>query len=452
VASARRRPAARPAGRSRAREAYARVFGALRDHSRLFSEAIPLIASENIPSPAVREALLSDFGNRYAEGWPGERVYAGCEHIDRVEVECMGLARRLFRAGFADVRPTSGVVANLAIYSAFSDPGDVMIAPSIPAGGHISHGKREHAGTAGLVHGLDIEFYPFDADEMAIDVDATKKKVRALKAARRLPKIAMLGGSLFLFPHPVAELSGFFRSRKVHVNYDAAHVAGLIAGGKFQDPLREGADTMTLSTHKTLFGPQGGLVLGSKSHAEAIKRAVFPGLTSSHHIHHMAAKAVAFAEAIEFGRKYAAQVVSNARRLAEELSSQGLRVLGERRGFTESHQVAVDVWDHADGGAVERALERANIIVNRQLIPGDIRAGRNYMKPGGIRLGVSEVTRLGMRGGEMAEIARLIRSVIVDGADAARTRRAARELRKGHQRARYCFEGRRGAYDYVRLR
>lgn len=451
MAGTRARPAARAAGRSRAREAYSRVFGALRDHSRLFSEAIPLIASENVPSPAVREALLSDFGNRYAEGWPGERVYAGCEHIDRVEVECMGLARRLFRAEFADVRPISGVVANLAVYSAFSEPGDVMMAPSIPAGGHISHGKREHAGTAGLVHGLDIEFYPFDAAEMAIDVDATKKKVRALKGPRA-PKIAMLGGSLFLFPHPVKELSAFFRSRKAHVNYDAAHVAGLIAGGRFQDPLREGADTMTLSTHKTLFGPQGGLVLGSKSHAEAIKRAVFPGLTSSHHIHHMAAKAVAFAEAIEFGRKYATQVVSNAKRLAGELSSLGLDVLGERRGFTESHQVAVNVWDHADGGAVERALERANIIVNRQLIPGDIRAGRNYMRPGGIRLGVSEVTRLGMRGGEMAEIAALIKAVIVDGADAARVRRAARELRKGHQKARYCFDGRRGAYEYVRLR
>ncbi len=450
----RRRPAAKAAGSgsSTAKKAYMRVFGSLKDHSRLFSEAIPLIASENIPSPAVREALLSDFGNRYAEGWPGERVYAGCAHIDKVEVECMRLARRLFKAEFADVRPISGVVANLAIYSAFSDPGDTMIAPSIPAGGHISHGKREHSGTAGLVHGLNIEFYPFDADEMAIDVDATKKKVRALKRDGRTPRMAMLGGSLFLFPHPVAELSGFFKSHKMHLNYDAAHVAGLIAGGKFQDPLREGADTMTMSTHKTLFGPQGGLVLGAESHGEAIKRAVFPGLTSSHHIHHMAAKAVAFAETIEFGRAYAAQVISNAKRLAEELSSLGLCVLGERRGFTQSHQIAVNVWEYADGGAVEAALERANIIVNRQLIPGDIKAGRNYMRPGGIRIGVSEVTRLGMRGGEMAEIARLIKAAIVDGGDARRIRTAARELRKSHQKARYCFDGRLGAYEYVRLR
>ena len=450
-----KRPAVRTASRrkvSTARGAYRRIFGTLKDHSRLFSEAIPLIASENIISPAVREALLSDFGNRYAEGWPGERVYAGCAHIDKVEVECMRLAKRLFRAEFADVRPISGVVANLAVYSGFSDPGDVMMAPSIPAGGHISHGKREHSGTAGLVHGLEIEFYPFDAVEMSIDVDATKKKVRALKKAGRAPKIAMFGGSLFLFPHPVSELASFFKSHKTHINYDAAHVAGLIAGGKFQDPLREGVDTMTLSTHKTLFGPQGGLVLGHKRDAETIKRAVFPGLTSSHHIHHMAAKAVAFAEALEFGRAYASQVVSNARRLAGELCARGFTVLGERRGFTESHQVAVDVWDHADGGSVEMLLERANIIVNRQLIPGDIKAGRDYMRPGGIRIGVSEVTRLGMRGAEMAEIADLIKAVIIDKQDHARVRAAARALRRGHQKAGYCFDSKSGAYEYIRLR
>ena len=434
------------------RESYKKIFAKLREHHRWFENSIPLIASENVPSPAVREAIVSDFGNRYAEGWPGERVYAGCTYIDDVEFECMRLAKRLFRARFADVRPISGVVANLAVYSAFSDPGDVMLAPSIPAGGHISHGKREHSGTAGLVHGLEIEFYPFDAQEMAIDVDATKKKVAALKRDGRLPRIAMFGGSLFLFPHPVGELSEFLGGHGMHVNYDAAHVAGLIAGGKFQDPLREGADTMTMSTHKTLFGPQGGLVLGSEGHAEAIKRATFPGLTSSHHINNMAAKAVAFAEALEFGRAYAGQVVRNARALAEALSSEGFKVLGEGRGFTRSHQVAVDVLGHSDGGRAEAALERANIIVNRQLIPGDIKAGRSYMRPGGIRLGVSEVTRLGMGRDQMAEIAGLIREALVDGRDPRRLLPRVRALRRGHQKVRYCFGGRLGAYEYVRLR
>lgn len=434
------------------KDSYKKIFAALKKHNRLFESSIPLIASENVVSPAVKEALISDFGNRYAEGWPGERVYAGCVHIDEVENECMALARRLFRAKFADVRPISGVVANLAVYSAFSNPGDTMLAPSIPAGGHISHGKREHSGTAGLVHGLNIEFFAFDAEEMNLDVDGTKKKVAGLDRAGAVPKIAMFGGSLFLFPHPVKELSEFLKGYGMHVNYDAAHVAGLIAGRKFQDPLREGVDTMTMSTHKTLFGPQGGLVLGGKEHAGEIKKAVFPGLTSSHHIHHMAAKAVTFAEALEFGRDYAGQVVRNARALAEALHGFGFKVLGEKNGFTKSHQVAVDVAEHSDGGRAEIELERAGIIVNRQLIPGDIKAGRNYFHPGGIRLGVPEITRLGMREGEMREVAAFIRQVVIDGRDPRRVATKVRAFRKDFQKVGFCFEGRLGAYEYVRLR
>src|SRR5881628_486983 len=178
-----------------AKKAYDDVLRLMREHHNWFDRSIPLIASENVPSPAVREALTCDFGNRYAEGWPGERVYAGCIYIDQVELICNDLARKVFRSEFADCRATSGVVANLAIYSAFSNPGDIMLAPSIPSGGHISHGKKEHSGTAGLVHGLDIEFYPFDAEEMSIDVDKTKQKVIELEKAGRTPKLAMFGGS-----------------------------------------------------------------------------------------------------------------------------------------------------------------------------------------------------------------------------------------------------------------
>ncbi len=434
------------------KESYRLVFSRLKKHNKWFSESIPLIASENIPSPAVREALLSDFGNRYAEGWPGERVYAGCTYIDEVEIECTRLARALYKAEFADVRPISGVVANLVVYSAFTQPGDTMLAPSIPAGGHISHGKKEHSGTAGLVHGLDVEFYPFDAAEMNIDVDKTRQKIQKAADSGKTPKMAMFGGSLFLFPHPVKELADFLKGYGMHINYDAAHVAGLIAGGVFQDPLREGADTMTMSTHKTLFGPQGGLVLGGNSHEEAIKKATFPGMTSSHHIHHMAAKAVAFAEALEFGQAYARQVVSNARALAEELSSMGFKVLGEANNYTRSHQIAVNVLDHSDGGRVEADLERANIIVNRQLIPGDIKAGRNYFHPGGIRLGVSEITRLGMKKDEMRQVAEMIRQVVIDGKDPVKIKAKAARLRRDFQGVRYCFDGKLGAYEYVRLR
>ena len=438
--------------KSQNKESYDKIFTKLKEHHKWFENSIPLIASENIPSPAVREAIISDFGNRYAEGWPGERVYAGCVYIDDVEFECMKLAKKLYKAKFVDVRPISGVVANLVVYSAFTNPGDVMLAPSIPAGGHISHGKKEHFGTAGLVHGLEIEFYPFDAEEMTIDVDKTKQKVKVLKKDKRLPKMAMFGGSLFLFPHPVKELSDFLKSYDMHINYDAAHVAGLIAGGKFQDPLREGADTMTMSTHKTLFGPQGGLVLGFEKDEEVIKKATFPGLTSSHHIHHMAGKAVAFAEFLEFGKDYADQVIKNAKSFAEALSEMGFKVLGEKRGFTKSHQIAVNVLDYSDGGKVEAELEKANIIVNRQLIPGDIKAGRNYFHPSGIRLGVSEITRLGMKKSEMQEIASLIKQVVIEKKDPKKILQKVKALRKNYQKVQFCFDNKLGAYEYVKLR
>jgi len=434
------------------KEAYERIFASLEKHNQWFNDSIPLIASENVPSPAVREAIISDFGNRYAEGWPGERVYAGCTYIDEVEIQCMNLAKKLFGAEFADVRPISGVVANLAIYSAFSNPGDVMIAPSIPAGGHISHGKKEHSGTAGLVHGLDIEFFAFDSEEMNLDVDKTKAKVEDLSSQGKLPKIAMFGGSVFLFPHPVKELADFLKGYDIHINYDAAHVAGLIAGDKFQDPLREGVDTMTMSTHKTLFGPQGGLVLAFEKDAEAIKKATFPGLTSSHHIHHMAAKAVTFAETLEFGKDYASQTIKNAKALAVALNDLGFKVLGEKKGFTQSHQTVVNVLDYGDGGKIEADLEKANIIVNRQLIPGDIKAKRHYMHPGGIRLGTSEVTRLGMKESEMGQIASFIKSVVVDNKDPKEVVKQVAEFRKNYQKTQYCFDNKLGAYEYVKLR
>ena len=434
------------------KDAYDEVFENLQKHNKWFENSIPLIASENVPSPAVREAIISDFGNRYAEGWPGERVYAGCTYIDEVEVQCMDLAKRLFKAEFADVRPISGVVANLAIYSAFSNPGDVMIAPSIPAGGHISHGKKEHSGTAGLVHGLEIEFFAFDPEEMNIDVEKTKAKIQELDKQGKLPKIAMFGGSVFLFPHPVKELADFLKGYNIHINYDAAHVAGLIAGDQFQDPLREGVDTMTMSTHKTLFGPQGGLVLAFEKDADAIKKATFPGLTSSHHIHHMAGKAITFAEALEFGKEYASQTIKNAKLLAAELANLGFKVLGEKMGYTESHQTVVNVLDYGDGGKIEADLEKANIIVNRQLIPGDLKAKRNYMSPGGIRLGTSEITRLGMKESEMQQIASLIKQVIIDKKDPKEITSQVIDFRKNYQKTEYCFDNKLGAYEYVKLR
>jgi len=422
----------------------------MKEHHRWFSESIPLIASENIPSAAVREALMSDFGNRYAEGWPGERVYAGCVYIDQVELICNELAKKVFRSEFADCRATSGVVANLAIYAAFSQPGDYMIAASIPNGGHISHGKKENFGTAGLVHGLNIEYYPF-SKEMTIDVDETKKKVQEMARDGKSPKLGMFGGSLFLFPHPVKELANFMHDHGIYINYDGAHVAGLIAGGEFQDPLKEGADSMTMSSHKTLWGPQGGIIVSLEKHAEPIKKAVFPGNTSSHHLHHVAGKAIALAESLQFGKDYAKQVIKNARALAGELVGFGFGVLGEKKGYTASHQIAVDVSKFGDGGTIEKDLEKANIILNRQLLPGDIKAGRHYMHPSGVRIGVPEITRLGMKESEMKEVAGFIKRVVVDKQDPHIVAKDVADFRKQFRRLHYAFDNTIGAYEYISL-
>ena len=435
-----------------AKESYYKVFDLVEKHHGWFKSSIPLIASENIPSPAVREAIVSDFGNRYAEGWPGERVYAGCIYIDEVELICNELAKKVFKSEFADCRATSGVVANLAIYSAFSNPGDHMLAASIPTGGHISHGKKEHSGTAGLVHGLNIEHYPFSKEDMTIDVDATKKKVDEMIANSKKPAIAMFGGSLFLFPHPVKELAGFMHDNNIYVNYDGAHVAGLIAGGEFQDPIGEGSDSMTMSSHKTLWGPQGGIIVSQEKYADNIKKAIFPGNTSSHHLHHVAGKAIALAESLEFGREYARQVIKNAKTLAESLANFGFTVLGEKRGYTESHQLAVDVSKFGDGGTIEKELEKANIILNRQLLPGDIKSGKHYMHPSGVRIGVPEVTRLGMKESEMKEIASFIKEIVIDKSDPKQVANSVSAFREQFQKVQYAFENSTDAYEYIKIR
>jgi len=434
------------------RKAYETTFELLQQHHKWFQQNIPLIASENVPSPAVREALLTDFGNRYAEGWPGERIYAGCVYIDQVELICNDMMRKLFNAEFVDVRPISGVVANLVVYTAFSEPGDVMMALSIPSGGHITMGKKELGGTAGAVHGLVVEYLPLDYKEMNIDIEKAKERVARLTKEGKPPKLVMFGGSVFPFPHPVKELADTFHETGATVGYDAAHVAGLIAGGVFQDPLREGADVVSMSTHKTFFGPQHGGVLSWNKHADKIKRATFPGMVSNHHLHALAGVTIACAEMQEFGRDYAHQIVKNSKALGQALYERGFNVLAEHKGFTESHVIIIDITKYGDGGTLEKELEKANVIINRNLLPWDIKEGRHFMNPGGIRLGTSEVTRLGMKEIEMQEIAQFIKRVVIDKEDVERVKADVLEFRKDYQRVLYCFENATEAYNYIKIR
>lgn len=428
------------------------VLNLLEKHHEWFKNSIPLIAAENITSPAVREAMVSDFQHRYAEGWPGERLYAGCRYIDQVELMAMELARTVYKAEFADVRPISGVVANLVAYSAFAEPGDVMIALAIPHGGHISHGKKKWGGTAGVVRGLDVERYEFDEENFEIDVDGTRKRLEKIVNEGKKPNIFLLGASVFLFPHPVKEISEMAKEYDAKVVYDGAHVAGLIAGKRFQDPLREGADAFTMSTHKTLAGPQHGMVVSWSKYEEIIKRVTFPGLVSNHHLHAVAGVAIALAEALAFYEDYADQIIRNSKALAQALYEKGIDVLFEHRGFTESHTIVADVTKYMNGSEAQKALERANIILNMNLIPKDYKLKTDYRRPSGIRIGTQEVTRLGMREGEMVDIADFIKKVIVDGRKPEDVAREVEEFRKDYQNVHYCFPSVTEAYEYVKIR
>ena len=428
------------------------------EHNKLFNNSIPLIASENITSPAVDEACNSDFSHRYAEGWVGERVYAGCKYIDLVEDICMELAKEYFKCVHADVRPISGVVANLAMYNAFTSEnnGKMLIMP-IPKGGHISHAPKFTKsgmaiyGTAGTVRGLNIEYMAFDSDEMNIDPDATAKIIRDVK-----PEMVLFGGSVFLFPHPVKELSEVAKEVGANIGYDAAHVAGLIGSGYFQDPLREGADAMTMSTHKTLPGPQHGTLVSNREDLiETLKPCMFPALLSNHHLHNVAGLAIALAEMLEYGKEYHKDVIDNAKALGQALYERGMNVLMEHKGFTESHQIVVDITNFEKsiglGGDIERLVEDANIIINRNLLPWDIAQGRHYKNPGGLRLGTSEVTRLGMGKSEMIDIADFFKDLLIDKKDPKKVKQEVAEFKKGFQEIRYCFQSPNKAYEYIKF-
>ncbi|MHC1635972.1 MAG: serine hydroxymethyltransferase [Candidatus Methanospirareceae archaeon] len=409
------------------------IVEAVRKHHELYKNALPMIASENITSRTARMLLASDLSHRYAEGEVGERFYEGCEYIDEIEERAIRYAKLLFKSEHVNIKPTSGVNANIAAFLALTSPSDKIMALSVPAGGHISHSRYSAAG----IRDLRVVEHPFDIEEMNIDADAMVKEIK-----RNKPSLILFGGSLFLFPHPVAEAKEAAEEVGARIMYDASHVLGLIAGGKFQDPLREGADVVTGSTHKTFPGPQGAIILCNKEWKDKIDKAVFPGTVSNHHLHHIAALAITLLEMLHFGEEYASQTISNAKTLAQYLYEAGFNVLCEKKGFTMSHQIAIDVSDYGGGAKVAKRLRMANIITNKNMLPFN----KNPKEPSGIRIGVQEVTRLGMRESEMKEIASLMERVIIKGEDTEIIKEEVKELRKGFRDVQYCFDG-KGAYE-----
>jgi glycine hydroxymethyltransferase len=389
---------------------------------------INLIASENVMSRRVRGIMGSDFAHRYAEGHPGARYYQGTQVVDEIESRLKKDIKTLFRCRQADIRPISGTVANDAVFSRYIGVGDIVMVNSTPGGGHISHHRYGSVGK----YTRNIINFPLTPDGYHIDVNRTAEVVEAVA-----PKVMILGKSLFLFPEPVKELSEICRRSGITLIYDAAHVLGLIAGHQFQDPLGEGALLMTGSTHKTFYGSQRGIILSNVGEREwsRIDKGAFPGSSSNHHLDTLVALAFAVYEMMEFSQPYAAQVVKNAKRLGEKLHEFGFKVQAAEFGFTESHQIAVDVADLGGGDAVAQHLKDNNIILNRNLLPFEpLTEEKN---PAGVRIGVQEMTRVGMNEAEMETIASFFRTCLLDGKYVGDE---VREFRDSFQEVRYSFD------------
>jgi len=405
-----------------------KINSLLQRHNEWRGSCVNLIASENVMSPACEKLYVSDLMHRYAEGAPHKRFYQGLEYIDQIEDSVQEEFKKHFGAGFCDARPISGTLANYAAFAAISSRGDKILSLGVEHGSHVSHEKAGAAGTLGLEVGW-LEYN----DDCTMNAEKSCAKILEYK-----PRFIVIGGSVILFPQPIKELREACDKVGAKIVYDAAHVLGLIAAGMFQDPLREGADLITTSTHKTFPGPQGGVILGNvgEETQKKIQTAVFPQFSSNHHLHRMPALYGALREMQTFGKDYAGQIVKNAQALARELDSLGFNVLAKERGFTRSHQVLVNCGQPGSGGVAAAALERANIILNKNIIPGD---GIDPRNPRGIRIGVQEMTRYGMKEDEMKQIAEFIKRVVLDKENPETVGKEVAAFRAGFQEIKYCF-------------
>src|SRR5918911_3548369 len=364
------------------------------------AEGLELIASENFVSEAVLEAMGSVFTNKYAEGYPRKRYYGGCEFTDVVEQAAIDRAKELFGAGHANVQPHSGAQANMAVYLAAVSYGDQILGMNLSHGGHLTHGHPLNF--SGLSY--KVADYGVSRETEQIDYDELQKIAEEHK-----PKLIVCGASAYPRTINFERIGEIARSVGARMFADVAHIAGPIVAGLHPSPVPH-ADYVTTTTHKTLRGPRGGLILCREEHAKEIDRKLFPGVQGGPLVHIIAAKAVAFGEALRDDfKEYQRQILQNAKALASELQEQGLRLVS---GGTDNHLMLVDVWMGGKGTTgkdAEKALEAASITVNKNTIPFD------QNKPfvaSGLRIGSPAVTTRGMKEPEMQQIGRLIAEVI----------------------------------------
>jgi len=365
---------------------------------------IELIASENFVSPAVMEAMGSHLTNKYAEGYPGARYYGGCQYVDEVENLAIERAKELFGAEHANVQPHSGSQANTAVYLALLKPGDTILGMDLSHGGHLTHGSK--ASISGKY--FNACFYGVDRETEMINYDEV---LRAAEECR--PRIIIAGASAYPRFIDFAKMREIADSVGAYLMVDMAHIAGLVAAGQHPSPVPH-AHVVTTTTHKTLRGPRGALILCGEELAKKIDSAVFPGAQGGPLMHIIAAKAVSFKEALgEEFRSYQAQVVKNAAALAEELKAQGLRLVS---GGTDNHLMLADVMSKGKTGKeVQELLDRANITANKNTIPFDT---QSVKLTSGMRFGSPAMTSRGMKEEEMRQIGALISRLVNEGDEA----------------------------------
>jgi glycine hydroxymethyltransferase len=379
-------------------------------------DSIRLIASENYVSGAVLAATGSVLTNKYSEGYPGKRYYEGQKYIDQVEQLCIDRAKAVFGADHANVQPYSGSPANLAVYFAFVKPGDTVMGMGLPAGGHLTHGWNVSI-TGAYFRAVQ---YGVRKDTQRVDLDEVRELARKEK-----PKLIFCGGTAIPRTIEFAAFGEIAKEVGALLVADIAHIAGLVAGGAHPSPVAV-ADVVSTTTHKTLRGPRGGMLMCKAEHAKAIDRAVFPGLQGGPHNHTTAGIAVALREAqTEQFKRYAHQIVANAKALAAVLVERGFSLV---TGGTDNHLILADLTSkNVPGKVAAKALDAAGIELNYNTVPFD---PRKPFDPSGIRLGTPSVTSRGMREPEMKQIATWIDQVVSAPSDAALHERIAGEVRE----------------------
>jgi glycine hydroxymethyltransferase len=393
-------------------------------------ECINMIASENIMSPMAHSVSSSDFDHRYAEGLVWERHYQGQQYQDEIEQIAIELTQDLFGVKYAELRAPTATTANLAIFYGVCKRFDKYFSLSVPDGAHISFRKFGGAGC----RGLEIMDIPFNPETFNVDLELLESLLLGIK-----PKLITLGGSVYLFPHPVKQIAKICQDTKTVIHYDASHVLGLIAGGEFDNPLANGADIMMGSSHKTFPGPQGAFMLTNNEKLfKKMQKGIFPGLVSNHHLWRFPPLAITLLEMKLHGKAYAQQTIKNAKVLAENLDKLGFDIMAKKYGYTASHQVIVDVSEHGGGYRAALDLEAANIICNKNLLYKD--HVNSMAEPSGLRLGSQEITRMGMKEPEMKTIAEFYKRIVIDKEDPLKVKSEVIEFRSQYQKVHFTLE------------